>query len=196
MPKITGDSIAEHVAAQETAVIGATVALFAERGAVNVTMADIAGEVGLARTSVYRYFPTKGAIVARWFETAIKPIIESGNRIAADDADPQLRLGRWVEAQLTFLAHDEHQAMIAAARDLDDMPEDVRLSIGARHRELYASLRRILGELSGPVDDAVVEARVFMITGLLAGFGDLLDTGMNEARCRAEMQRVARCIAG
>ena len=59
MPKITGDSIAEHVAAQETAVIGATVALFAERGAVNVTMADIAGEVGLARTSVYRFFPTK-----------------------------------------------------------------------------------------------------------------------------------------
>ena len=65
MPKITGDSIAEHVAAQEAAVIAATVSLFAERGAGNVTIADIAAEVGLARTSVYRYFPTKGAIVAR-----------------------------------------------------------------------------------------------------------------------------------
>ena len=64
MPRITGSNIVEHVAAQEQAVFDAAIGLFTEQGVSNVTTADIATEVGLARTSLYRYFPTKASIVA------------------------------------------------------------------------------------------------------------------------------------
>ena len=67
MPRITAGSVAEHVAQQERAVFDAAIALFTERGYSAVTLGDIAKEVGLARNSLYRYFPTKASILLRWY---------------------------------------------------------------------------------------------------------------------------------
>jgi AraC-like DNA-binding protein len=46
VPRINADSVAEHVAQQEAAVLDAAVRLFVERGYRQVGLADIAAEVG------------------------------------------------------------------------------------------------------------------------------------------------------
>ena len=43
---------------------------------------ELAEEVGLARSSLYRYFPTKSAIVHRWFDVAMAPLVADSDRIA------------------------------------------------------------------------------------------------------------------
>src|SRR5690606_10118161 len=67
VPRISAESVAAHVARQEAAVLDAAVRLFSERGYSEVTIGDIAAEVGLARNSLYRYFPDKDHILLAWF---------------------------------------------------------------------------------------------------------------------------------
>ena len=45
--------------------------LFLERGYENVTLGDIAVGIGLARNSLYRYFPDKAHILLRWFQSEL-----------------------------------------------------------------------------------------------------------------------------
>lgn len=63
---------ARQLARQEQAVFDAAIALFTDRGYGAVTLADIAAEVGLARNSLYRYFPDKAAILLRWYRTELR----------------------------------------------------------------------------------------------------------------------------
>ena len=71
MPRISADTIAEHVARQEAAVLDAAVRLFVERGYREVGLADIAAEVGLARSSLYRYVPDKAHLLVQWYRREV-----------------------------------------------------------------------------------------------------------------------------
>ena len=79
-------------------------------------MGDIADAVGLARTSLYRYFPTKSHIVLAWFERAIGPHIVASAAIADGPGLPAERLERWLTLQLDVMLDAEHDAMIGVAR--------------------------------------------------------------------------------
>lgn len=195
MPRIRASNIAEHVATQEQAVFTAAVRLFSRDGVANVTAGDIAKEVGLARTSLYRYFPTKASIVHRWFESAVTPLIDAGNAIADAPVSRRERLERWVDLQLDFLADPDNQAMMRAALETDEMPDDIRSAIVARHQDLYRSLRHILApDVQTP--DAVTEARVTIVAGLVRILPDLERRGIPASLARAELQRAAAVIAG
>ena len=45
MPRIAADTVAEHVALQEAAVVDAAARLFGERGVARVSLADIAAVI-------------------------------------------------------------------------------------------------------------------------------------------------------
>ena len=193
MPKITGPNIAEHVAAQEEAVFAAAIRLFAERGVTNVSTGDIANEVGLARTSLYRYFPTKASIVFRWFEMAMIPLIDASIAIAADSTRPSLKLERWFDLQLDFLADPDNHAMIRASLGIDDMPDDIRTAIGRRHRDLYATLHSILD--TAKIPDETTRSRVLLIAGLPRHLNDLTNQGIPLRLARRELHRASTAIA-
>lgn len=194
MPRIAAASIAEHVAHQEAAVIAAARRLFITRGVADVTLGDIADAVGLARTSLYRYFPTKAHIVQAWFERAIGPHILASVAIADAPGPPAERLEQWITLQLDFLLDAENDAMIVAALESTDMPTDVRRAIGARHEELYATLRRILagGAATPP---ATVAVRVMMIAGMLRSCNACISGGAVQWLVRDELRRGAQAIA-
>ncbi len=194
MPKISGENIAEHVAAQGQAVFDTAIRLFGERGVANVTTGDIASEVGLARTSIYRYFPTKASIVHRWFEEAMPPLVAAATAIADAPLPRAEQLQRWVDLQLDFLVDDNNHAMIQASRDTGDMPDDILTAIGRRHRDLYASLHRIVADEDTP--EPATATRVLLIAMLLRDLVDLTTKGIPIAVARAELQRATALIAG
>lgn len=194
MPRISGSNIPEHVAAQEAAIIDAAIELIADRGVNQVRLSDIADAVGLARTSVYRYFPTKTSILHRWFEAAMTPLIEKSSTIAASPGERTERLHDWVDVQLDFLAIDHNQAMITASREADDMSDDVRDQIADRHRDLYATLYQIVATRN--IDNATAQLRVLLIAGLLRGVGELRAQAAQPAMVRDEVHRAAELIAG
>lgn len=198
MPRITGPTIAQHVADQEAAVFAAAIALFEEHGVDDVSMGTIAGEVGLARSSLYRYFPNKAAIVHRWFSATMEPLIAESDRIAHSAGTRTERFTAWIDRQLDFLAEPAHQTMIHAALETPEMSDQQRAEAMARHQDLYASLHLILAEdPPGPssATEDTVRARVLIIVRLLQDLDGLQRGGLAPHLARAELRRAAALIA-
>jgi AcrR family transcriptional regulator len=194
MPRITAATVPEHVAQQEAAVIAAARELFKTRGVREVTLADIAAEVGLRRTSLYRYFPTKAHILQRWFDLTMAPLIEASRVAVQQPGTTSERFDRWLDVQVTFLVDDEHASLLRASQQSDDLPEDVRQNMATQHRALYATLEPILLEPAGG-DVALSRLRGQLIAGLVRTAGDLLHGGAKAPAVRAELSRSAHAVA-
>lgn len=194
MPRINAATVAEHVAHQEAAVIDAARRLFSARSVGHVSLGDIAEEVGLGRTSLYRYFPTKAHILQRWFDTAMEPLVEASRAAVEGPGTDGERLDRWLGVQLDFLLDPEHAALSAASLQADELPDDVREHFGASHRELYATLVPLLA--SATDDDVVLRTRVQLIAGLVRSAADLVRAGADRSSVTAELTRSARATAG
>lgn len=195
MPRISAASVAEHVAHQQAAVLAAAARLFAERGPAAVTLADIASEVGLARNSIYRYFPDKAHLLAAWFRAELAPLYETSRAIAARSSPPLVRLDAWLDLHLSYLTAAEHQAMVAAAAEAAAMPPEVRADIGEGHRALYATLELIVAEALDRAarrrDPAVI---VSLLAGMLSSSATLIIGGANPATVRRELRSAARAV--
>ena len=63
MPKINAASIEEHVSRQKELLLDEASKLFRRKGFRATDMADIANAMGLARNSLYRYYPNKDHIL-------------------------------------------------------------------------------------------------------------------------------------
>lgn len=194
MPRITGPSIAEHVAAQEAAVVDAARRLFAERGVAAVSLGDIAAAVGLGRTSLYRYFPTKAHILQRWFDLEMDPLLERSREVASAPGEAGDRLRSWLGVQLDFLLDDSHAGLSEASAAPGALPAEVLAHFGARHHELYATIDDILRE-GGATDPHVRRARALLIAGLIRSAGELVKAGTPESTARAELERAATAVA-
>ena len=190
MPKITGPNIAQHVADQRAAVFAAAIGLFEEHGVDGVSMGTIADAVGLGRSSLYRYFPNKATIVGQWFSTAMEPLIEESEQIARSDESRAERFAAWVELQIGFLSNPANQTMIHASLSSNEMSDQQRAHIVARHRDLYATLHAIIG-VPDTDDDIVVRARVRLIVGLLRNVDDLQHAQIPAKVVHDEVMRIA-----
>jgi AcrR family transcriptional regulator len=192
MPRINAATVAEHVAAQETAVVDAARRLFAERGVNAVSLADIAAEIGLSRTSLYRYFPTKGHILQRWFDQEMRPLVARSQAVVETDGSPADRLRAWLDVQLDFITDGSHQVLTEAAAAPGVLPVDVLADFAARHRELYGTLGPLLGAAGDP---ATVRTRTILIAGMVRSASDLARDGVPLALVRSELHRAALAVA-
>lgn len=196
MPKITGPNIAQHVADQEAAVFAAAIALFEDLGVDAVSMGAIAENVGLARSSLYRYFPNKAAIVNRWFSTTMEPLIAESERIARSDETTAERFMAWLQCQFEFLAEPANQIMIHAALESNEMTDLQRAEIVARHQALYATLQTIIARPNPDAHtDIVMSARARLIAGLFRHVEGLQRAGIPDEVVRKEVIRIASLAA-
>ncbi len=194
MPRIHAASLAEHVAQQRATVLRAAIELFVARGYGQVGMGDIAAEVGLARNSLYRYFPDKAHILLEWFREELPVQAQRSARALAGDGTPVERIGRWALDQLDYAQQPEHGLIASLAELEDDLDPDARAELADSHRTVLAPLDATLREAGirsrrertataaligglvlaasraeGARDDAVVRRR------LLAGIGGLVE---------------------
>ena len=195
MPRITGPSIAKHVATQEAAVVDAARRLFAERGVAAVSLGDIAAEVGLGRTSLYRYFPTKAHILQRWFDLEMEPLVERSLAVVAGSGPATDRLRAWLDVQLDFMTDSAHVVLMGASAAIGQLPPEVLADFGARHRELYATIDGILRE-GGARTTEQRRTRALLIAGLLRSAAELVAAGTSIAGTRRELYRAAAAVAG
>lgn len=109
MPRIKGKTIKAHVELQQRQILEAAFALFLAKGYQGVSLAGIAADVGLARSSLYKYFPGKDEILI----AAVMPRIESAlaDRQAAilGLPDPRERMAAWIRSTVMFCGDPEHR---------------------------------------------------------------------------------------
>ncbi|MCD6725807.1 MAG: TetR/AcrR family transcriptional regulator [Solirubrobacteraceae bacterium] len=196
MPRIRAESVAEHVAQQQAAVFEAAMRLFLERGYADVSLADIAAEVGLARNSLYRYFPDKAHILVEWLRREL-PIqaARSRERLTGDGPPPE-RIKRWALDQLDYARRPEH-GLIAALSDVArDLDEETRAELADSHRRLLIPLTEALAGV-GIEDDRDRSAVSALIGGLIvSGAEHESRIGGDDPVLRAHLLRAVEALLG
>lgn len=167
MPRITASNVEEHAALQEQRVFDAAIHLFIEHGYANVTFADIADTVGLARNSLYRYFPSKADILIRWFRAELEDRVTRSTAFLerGDDTDPSDLIATWVDDQLDYASRPEHALVVSMAQIEPNVAGEARAELFGGHSRLMAPVTEVLQQAG--VDPTMIDATVDLIGGIV-----------------------------
>lgn len=195
MPRIKAASVAEHVAEQEAAVFAAAIRLFEERGYDHVSLGDIAAEVGLARNSLYRYFPTKAHILARWFEQEHPRQIAEATELLGGDGPAAERIERWALANLDYAQTPQHRLVVELAGVAPDLDPETRAKLADSHRGLVEPLDAALAEagLADPAERTVVAD---LLTRFVVAAGESAGQGAAEDVVRRRLTAAIGALLG
>jgi len=190
VPKLWDETVASHREAVRDAVLEAAWQLVAERGLSGVSMSQVAERAGIARATLYKYFPDVGAIVLAWHEREVTSHLQQLAAIRARNADPAAALqavlagyagflrhrGRHGAGLVSFLHRDTH--LEPAQQHLLALIEDVLAQAAAAGavrtdtppRELAAYCLHALAAAADAPGDASVHRLVDLVTaGLRPG---------------------------
>lgn len=193
MPRISAETVAEHVERQEAAVFEAAVRLFMERGYAAVSLADIAAQVGLKRNSLYRYFPDKAHILLRWLQRELPEQVAESKRLLAG-GDPLERIQSWVDYQLDYARRPEHRLVAALPELASTLDIDSRADLAAIHADLLAPLDGALAE-AGLTDVGERGAAARLIGGLVLTAAEAEAQGAEPDALRARLRRAVVALA-
>ncbi len=76
MPKINAATIDEHKEQTRRALLDAAAGSFVKFGLAATSIGALADEAGIARTTVYEYFPNKEAVLAEVIDERLPPIVD------------------------------------------------------------------------------------------------------------------------
>ena len=171
MPKIEAQTVAEHRANQERALLEAARELLRADGRAAVTPASVGAVVGLARSSVYKYFRSGEEILARIVADAFADWGARVSEAAGHAGDTGDRIDAYVRATLELASTGAHRiAVLGGGLPRDD---SARERLARAHRDLAAPLRAALADRGDPDPGLTAE----LIDGALGRAIDQLDAG-------------------
>ena len=113
MPKLWHDTIEHHRRAVRDATLEMTAALVTEHGLRSVTMSQIAEKTGIARATLYKYFPDVETILVAWHERQIAGHLDHLVDLRDRGGDAGERLEAVLEAY-ALIRHDHPTSDLAA----------------------------------------------------------------------------------
>jgi len=161
----------EQKAQRRAAILGAAAELVAEKGAVGVSLKDIASRVGLAKSNVYRYFESREQI---FLSLLLEDLVDWGEE---------------VEGRLE--AEAGRNGAAAAARIMSR-------AFGARPRlcELYGVLSWVLDQQVSAATRGEFRAAADRGAARVAGALHVALPSIPEAQCRWVLQAILAQVAG
>ncbi|MFF3731635.1 TetR/AcrR family transcriptional regulator [Streptomyces sp. NPDC002476] len=186
MPRIQAASVADHRAQQRAALLDAAYELLAEGDAAKVTFTAIARRTGLARNSVYKYFPNRHELLTEVVRQAAPRWTERIHAAVAAAGDaPERRIAAYVTAQLEMVRDGEHRIARASA-DAQDAAA-LRAGADAAHHALLSPLLDALRDLG---DDAPLRT-ARLLQGLVNAATTALEAGDDYAAVTDRTVRLA-----
>jgi AcrR family transcriptional regulator len=153
VPKLWTETIEAHRREVRDAILDTTAALVAEQGLLSVTMSQIAGETGIGRATLYKYFPDVEAILLAWHERQISGHLTylAEVRDQAGDAGQRLEAVLEAYALISHESHGHHNAELAAFLHRDQ-------HVARAQQQLRDMIRDLLteGAETGDLRDDVV----------------------------------------
>ncbi|MCK2217195.1 TetR/AcrR family transcriptional regulator [Actinomadura sp. ATCC 31491] len=153
MPRISAATVADHRAGQHAALLAAAMEILVAEGAAGLTPAAVGARVGLARSSVYRYFSSTADILAQLVEAAIPRWAARLAGAAAADGGAEARVRAFGEVTLSFAAHPDY-ALLRALSAVD-LPPSCRDRLDQLHETMIGPLRGILADAGHDDPDLV-----------------------------------------
>lgn len=187
MPRISAPTVAEHRARRRADVLRAAEDIVVGEGSHALTLAAVAARTGLARPSVYAYFPSTEALLVALVEEGFDRWAETLRDATADVEGPRDLVRAWFGAAATSAAQGNH--LLAAALRDTPLPEDSRAGLDAGHRAAAAPLVQAARDLG--VRD--VEGASALLQGVVATLLERVEAGGD---AEAEADRAARFALG
>jgi AcrR family transcriptional regulator len=91
------------------AILHATAHQFAERGYDHLTMEGIAAEAGVGKQTIYRWWPSKGALVA---ECLLEGLLLPDRFLPPETGDLRADLTAWLDDVLAFIGDERNEALL------------------------------------------------------------------------------------
>jgi len=142
MPRIRADSIRAHKALTRNEILEAAAALFRAQGYEDTSLGDIAGYVGIGRTTLYEYFSDKEDILASLVEETIPGVVERLISGLPDGLGARERLGELVVRGLEFVSSDEDLGALLM-RETPRLSPETQLRVRTAHRALGDEIHRV-----------------------------------------------------
>jgi AcrR family transcriptional regulator len=194
VPKIIGDSIAEHREQVRTRVFDALRRQLYARGFDAITLSGVAAEAQVGRTAMYNHFPDKQHLLVAFVEEEATHYVQRLRNAVAAEACPVDKLVTFVRLQLRVLA----EYHLPPGGSLDAMLDPAAYRRVAAHADpITEQLREILAEgaREGLLADEDPEVLLRMITAAL-GSGQVVDVPRErlESTIEAAVRFVLRAI--
>jgi AcrR family transcriptional regulator len=120
--------------AARVAVLEATSKLFAERGYERLTMEGVAAEAGVSKQTIYRWWPSKGALVS---DCLLQGQLFPNRFTVPNSGELRHDLTAWLSAVLALLGQPQGEllvrSLIAASVENADIGRRLHESLGASH---------------------------------------------------------------
>lgn len=193
MPKIEAPTIQEHVAMQTGRVLDAASALFRKQGFHGTDMSHIAATVGLARNSLYRYYPNKEHILVACVQRDMGPFLKKIEALEQAYPDPRARIDAWIDTSIDIATSPAH-ATLELISEIQEASPELRQQILRLHLApntvLENAVKGVLGKQRR--DPALVTA---MISGMVqSGAGQAIRRNTQVAVKRELKSAVARLL--
>lgn len=183
-------------AAKRTEILRAAEALFVEAGFHQTGMAAICAAVGMSPGALYRYFPSKTAIIRAIVEEERQ---DAAARLDALDAAADLRAGLLdaLDAAILAAADPDYGRLALEIGAEGARDAEIGALIEAGRAESAARLAAAIRRAGGPGADAEAAASILLaaIDGAAGGAGAAL-AALPEARRRAALGRLLDGLLG
>lgn len=190
MPKIAAENIEEHIRQQTARILDCAAELFATNGYRGTDLGSIAKSMGLARNSLYRYFPGKDHILVAVMQREMAPLVERTAGLNEDYPDPLERIEAWLDLQMQIATGPCHE-MISLLGDMNQANTDLRQNIRALHVSPRETLQQAVTELLAGTgrDPEVVSS---MVASMAQSAGGLAMTSRNVDAVIEELKESVR----
>ena len=143
--------------AARLAILNATVELLADRGYDHLSMEGIAARAGVGKQTIYRWWPSKGAVIA---ECLLEGMMFRAQLRLPDTGDIRRDLTMWLERVFALLDSKEGEgmlrALIAAAAEHAEVGRRLRDSLSGSD-SISGRLTRAIGSVPNLPEGAPVD---------------------------------------
>ena len=192
-PRISAASIDEHVRRQTARITAAARTVCTRQGYRQTDLADIAAEVGLARNSLYRYFPNKDHIRLVCIEEDMAPYLEELEQLPVRLPDACERIVAWVGAQFDLATGPLHVTMEFMA-EISDSNAELQQRIAGLHAAPNRILQEALQTIPARQNDARLYAAMIGNMVLAATREAIGKDSTEQLNIRQELNRAVTCL--
>ncbi len=150
-------------------ILKVAAALFSERGYDSVSINDIGFAAGVTGPAIYRYFPSKEALLVSIYEHLYRRWSDGLTAVLADNATAHETVERLIDNQISLAVEEAEKIRIVSAEDRH-LPPDRAASFAAENRRFLRIctdlIRQVRPDLTRDELDASVHALFAMLNSI------------------------------
>lgn len=157
---------AADFAERREAIVEEAARLFAERGFLGASIADLAEACGSSKSLVYHYYASKEDILYDVMHSHVKALLDAAEQVAASNAEPsqKLRALTLVFLRLYVGASSRHRVLL---NELDRLPKNRRAIVVDIQRRLVATVAGIVAGLRPDLRGELTKPAAMLYFGMI-----------------------------